>query len=837
MKYNSKEMKDNSKGMTVWPLPIEGEVSDMRVTALRCSNLRRNRRGKYLVAAGRPARNAKLTTLPLLTLHGGTEGRICIVREGNRLRTVYLDSDKAGYDIGGVTGTVRCAVAVSTKSVVVMTDDDRYMLVQGADGRWSVRREAGYPVLRFEAADVMRLSADAEERELTGTYDTHSTTLCDADADRLSKDLLRCYAELADKTTRGGMELQPVLARYRLEGSGGEVLYRSPVVAVGAPSGVQGVDELRCMLSDDRRQRGRLRVSADVYKLRLRQVSESDIEPGRVKRLVVETSLPVHPADGGVTAANALERSGTNGVALRCFVPGASVTMVPARGYMAQRLRGLAMKGDAAFREAAVVHNPFDSGSALDIEVRVMRRGVQGVDDENAAVAAVLARKADATDRRVALCMVPNRFTAESGCVAGDNAVWGGITAKGFRGYRAEELVSEVTPETETHQWRCVVVTEMASGVKRVTTSWGTHSAPLRFSPALCSPRPDAVKMTILLERDGAVYKGEFPLSPDESRRAAYYFSPDCRGIELAATDEAFGYVSDGVENETMPSALIVAGRGNPADGVAVAEAGCGNVTAMLAVDRRGSAWEFGHRRVYAMTDDGIFLLSIGAGISSLRCDRLDRRCVTNRGAVAETDDDKYPAVCIASSDLIGLSRGNITTLERGIADIAAGWDRRDRELWLAGADGRIRIKDSLDGGWREAGGLSATGFHDSGRGLLVDSDLGIRDTAAGASEMVEFAYRLRCDMPALEWYRAGMKVYRAGAELRSRNINGAMRVVSRTIAEDARSESAIEFRGAVNSPLLIGACAMRDSVVEVEISGEMAAGSRVERVVLNFEC
>lgn len=835
MKYNSKEMKDNSKGMTVWPLPIEGEVSDMRVTVLRCSNLRRNRRGKYLVAAGRPVRNTKLTTLPLLTWLDSKEGRMGIVREGNRLRMVFLDGDRSGYDIGGVTGTVRCAVAVSAVRVIVMTDTDSYVLEPDADGQWGVRREVMYPALRFEAADVMRLSADAEERELTGTYDTHSATLCDADADRLSKDLLRCYAELADKATRGGMELQPVLARYRLEGNGGEVLYRSPAVAVGAPSGAQGVDELRCLLSDDRRQRGRLRVSADVYKLRLRQVSESDIEPGRVKRLVVETSLPVHPYDSTVTAANALERSGTNGVALRCFVPGASVTMAPARWHVAQRLRGLAMKGDAAFREAAVVHNPFDSGATLDIEVTVARRSVQGVERENAAVAEVLARKVEAVDARVARCRVPNRFTAGSGCVAGDNAVWGGVTAKGFRGYRAEELASAVTPEGETHQWRCVVVTEMASGVRRVATSWGTKGAPLRFSPALCSPRPDAVKMTILLERDGAVYKGEFPLSPDESRTASYYFSPDCRDIELAATDEAFAYVTDGEENEAMPSTLVVAGRGNPADGVAAAEAGRGNVVDVLAVDRRGSAWEFGHRRVYAMTDDGIFLLSIGAGISSLRCDRLDRRCVTGRDAVAETDDDKYPAVCIASGDLIGLSRGNITTLETGIADIAAGWNRRDRELWLADASGRIRIKDSLGGGWREAGGLSATGFHDSGRGLLIDSDLGIRDTAAGASEMVEFAYRLRYDMPALEWYRAGMKVYRAGSELRSRNINGAMRVVSRTIAEDARSESAIEFRGAVNSPLLIGVCAMRDAVVEVEISGEMAAGSRVERVILDF--
>lgn len=90
MKYNSKEMKDNSKGMTVWPLPIEGEVSDMRVTVLRCSNLRRNRRGKYLVAAGRPVRNTKLTTLPLLTWLDSKEGRMGIVREGNRLRWYFL---------------------------------------------------------------------------------------------------------------------------------------------------------------------------------------------------------------------------------------------------------------------------------------------------------------------------------------------------------------------------------------------------------------------------------------------------------------------------------------------------------------------------------------------------------------------------------------------------------------------------------------------------------------------------------------------------------------------------------------------------------------------------
>lgn len=800
----------------------------------RCVNMRRDKDTGWLAAAGRPVRNGKLTSLPLLTLRDDEEGRMAVVADGQRLRMVYLDADKAGYDMGGVSGTVKCIVMTGADRGVVMTDVDRYAMVKDSAGRWRVREWSLYPALQFVAADVMRLSADAEERELAGSYDTRSTVLSDADTDRLGKDLLRCYRELADKTTRAGLELQPVLARYRLEGADGEVLYRSPVVQVGAPGGVQCADELRCELSDDGRRRGKLRVAADVYRLRLRQVTAAGVKPWEVKRLVVETSLPVHPVDAEVSAANALGRSGTNGVVLRCFLPGASVTMVSARKHAARRLERLAMKGDMAFREALVVQNPFGEDGMLDVEVPVARGGVQGVDREIAAVGEMLATRVEGVPDIVARCMAPNRFTAVSGCMSGEYAVWGGVSAKAFAGYRIEEMMTAFTEEGESHPWRCVVVTELASGERCVATSWGTECAPLRLSPVLSYPRADAVRMSVVLERDGIVYRGSFKLTVNESRTAVYYLNPECREIELEQVEGAFAYVDDTRRWEEFPSALVVAKVSDPFNGVAVQKAGSGRLTATLAVDRRGSAWEFGNHRVYAMTDSGIYLLAIGAG-TALRCNRLDRREVVSASAVAETDDNKWPVVCIASGDLLGLSRGNVSTLEEGVDETAAGWDTVHKELWLAGRDGRARVKVRPDGGWYEVGGLAVSGFHDAGDGLLIGSDLGVRDTSAGESEMTEFGYSLRCRMPALGWYRGGMRLLHVGAELHSRNVNGVMRVANRTIAEgDGGTESAMAFRGEVNTPLSLGLWGCRGAVTEIGLSGEMASGSTLREIVLS---
>lgn len=816
-------------------LPMQGEKMRDGLSVMECSNLRHDASGRYISAVGKPKRHEKLTALPIATWSDVEEGRAGMVQSGNRLRLEYIDSGKSGYDIGGVSGTVKSVVSVDTGRKVVMTDVDNWDVERGADGKWSVKQRATYPAMRFEAVDVMRMSVATEERELSGSYDTRSAKLSDADADRLAKDLLRSYGELVDKAVRGGMELQPVLARYRLEGRGGEVLYRSPVALVGAPSGVQCMEELSCKLSDDYRKRGELRMAADVYKLRLRQVGSGSVDAGRVERLVVETTLPVHPVDGKVVAANALGSSGTNGVELRCFLPGASVTMVPARGSIAEQMRRMVLKGDVVFREATVVYNPF-AGDKLEVDVRVARVGESGVETEQARVAEQLKLSVKPVAEIVSRSMAPNRFTAESGCRVGDKVVWGGVTLRGYAGYRVEEMTKETTAAGESHAWRSVVVTEMASGVRRVATSWGSEEAPLRLGPVLSSPRADAVKMTVTVERDGAVYKGEYALTANESRTAAYYISEDCGEIELEAVDEAFGYLDDEVEAEEHASVVLVAKASSAVEGVSAMAAGSGRVVETIAVDRRGSTWGFDRQRVYVLSDDGVYVLSVAEDGKALRCDRVDRRGVSERGAVAETDDDKYPVVAVASGDLIGLSRGNVTTIESGIGERILGWDRVQKELWLAEKSGGAMVMERLGGSRRSVTGLSVTGMRDSGSGLLIASDLGVRDTARGEMAMGEVSYRLRCDMPALGWYRGDSRLMSVGVELRSENMNGVIRVTSRTVAaSDAGREVAVAVRGEVNGPIDVGMDWMRDAVVEVSVTGEMSSGSELREVVMEI--
>lgn len=804
---------------------------------MQCGNLRRAGTSSRLVAAGRPSRNGRLTSLPLLTWSDGNEGRVALTRSGNRLRITYLDTDNPGYDAGGVSGVTKTALKISRDVIVVMTDVDSYRLTLNSAGKWSLRPDVTYPAMQFVATDEMRLSADVDGRALTGSYTGHSISLNAADTRNLGDDLMGGYAELVDRATRGGMELQPLLARYRLEGEHGETLYRSPAVLVGASSGVQCLNELRCELEENNTRRGTLRIAADVYRLTLRQLTVADAAKGEVRRLVVETSLPVHPVDGGVGAANMLGRSGTGGVLLRCFLPGASVTMVPARGHVARKLQRLAMKGDIAFQEAAVITNPFDGNAPLEVRVPVNRGAVQGLTDEISAVDRLLSTKVATVSPLTAKCLAPNRFVAATGCVTGEHVAWGDITVKGFCGYRVEEMTADTTAEGVASTWRCVVVTELESGERRVATSWGTERAPLKLSPLLWYPRADAVSMTVTLERDGALYRGVFPLIPDESRTASFYFHPDCAKITLEPAEGSFVYVSDGGTHEEFPAGIVTASAADPLQGIGSGAASTGRIMVLMNVDRRGSSWEFGDARVYALTTAGIYLCALNNAGSRLRCRRIDGRCVTARGAAAHTDDDRYAVMCIASGDLVGLQRGNAVTLRRNAGGEILGWDGRFKELWICDKEGNVSIPVTAGGGWRTLEGLPVVALHATGAGLLADTELGVRDTALPVTGMTEFTYRLRLYMPATRWYASRSEVTGVAAEIYSGNINGAISVTSRTMLGDdeAAKVAQMSFSGAVNTPLVLGLHGFHGPVLDIEIRGEMSTGSEIAALGLKI--
>lgn len=820
LRAGNPEYADRVKGLKqLSSLPLRGEKGKDGIEVVECGNLRRDSMNGNLVSATMPGENGKIDELPLLAWREDGYGRVALVRRGNRLRVEYLDNEASGYDAGGVSGLTRCAVMVRDGMAVVMTDVDRYELRRDAQGKWSVTGSVAYPVLHFSATDEMRLSVDVDACDLGESYTTHSTSLSVADSERLGSDLLKGYKELADRATRGGRQMQPLLARYRLEGADGEVLYRSPTVAVTASTGVQCAGELRCELENESR-RGAIRIAADVYRLKLRQLTTSAQGAAMVHKLVVETSLPVHPVDNNARAATAIGRSGTNGILLRCFLPGASVTMVSSRRSVMQSLYNMARRSDEVMTDSYELLNPFGGDEALDIEIPVNRGVANGVDEEMSAVKKILSAKPATVERRMAACRLPNHFTAAAGCLAGGNVVWGNIAAKRSEGYGIESMAAEMTPEGESHSWRCRIVTELASGERCVATSWGNGRAPLKLSPVLCYPGPDAVKMSILLERDSVVYSGEFNLTPDMAGVASYYFNSDLQPIELNVTDETFSYGSDTRQWHAMPSLTAVAPVDNPYELKSAAGAGNGEVVALTGMDRRGSAWEFGDHRVYAMTAEGIYLVALNDNGNKIRCSRIDRRGVTAADAVSETDDDRYPVVCIAGGDLLGLVRGNVTTLERNVEDSRLCWDGVNKELWLALPSGEVRVKEDMAGGWRDMPGVEVTGFHDTGMGMLYFSDGVVYDTAKDSGEQPDFSYHIRCHRNAVPGYLTEGKEAMVAVELSSDDVSGTLEVSLRTASGEEMEYSEVSFSGAVNSPLLLPLCCHHAPLTDISLYG-----------------
>ena len=226
--------------------------------------------------------------------------------------------------------------------------------------------------------------------------------------------------------------------------------------------------------------------------------------------------------------------------------------------------------------------------------------------------------------------------------------------------------------------------------------------------------------------------------------------------------------------------------------------------------------------------------MSVASEGKSMMCNRIDRRGVISKEGVAETDDDRYPVVCVASGDLIGLSRGNVSTLEEGISEEKIGWDICNKELWMAETSGRTRVKEGLDGGWRQVGGMTVAGFQDSGDGLLIDSDMGIRDTTLGEESMSTIGYRLKIEISGLDRLHCGRKLQQVGVDMRGEAVVGTLSVAVETPGiVDAGYVGEMSIAGDVDMPLVMQMGGCRGSDVEVVLIGEMKSGGELRGVFL----
>lgn len=106
----------------------------------------------------------------------------------------------------------------------------RFAALRDADGQLSwneIPLFPSLPPLMIVRRDVGTAVSTLPVMTLRSSYTTTSQQLGDTDRAAIDKAMREAYIALSDSALSRGRYIQPVVARYRLRGDGGRVLYTS----------------------------------------------------------------------------------------------------------------------------------------------------------------------------------------------------------------------------------------------------------------------------------------------------------------------------------------------------------------------------------------------------------------------------------------------------------------------------------------------------------------------------------------------------------------------------------------------------------------------------------
>ncbi len=651
-----------------------------------CHNLREDSAAGVLRPVGVPAElteehfpGATLIAGGSCTLDDGTTTLFAL--HGDRI--LAIEHGSASY-VEGFSGTVESMVNIGSGMLVVTGGVDDAIELTRRDGKWWAVRVLGAPVpVMMLRRDEGTLSSGELTATLSGSYTSRSAELTPADAQRLGGVLTEAYRSVCDRATALGSFVQPVVARYRIMGCGGRVLYISAPVLIAPDDGVQLTDATFTLSGSGFSQARCSGITAKRFTIELVQLQPLSPEWREVmERIELQLSPQLHP----------LEEAGVSHCELGRFTT--------TEGTVSVLLPGV---GDRADRVAERVVRPkilnlighLDTGALITIGSACYSETSEGAplwvgldfpfypDRCSTAESVSRLRKLlssplpERTEEAVAMgaLSVPHHLRAEVMAAGGDLVALGRISAVRFEGWTADDftIASRSGTPVAHGESSCRVI--FADGSTRVRSLSGAMGGGGFLSPLICYPAADAV--AIELYHGGSYLK--FPLTPDPSGRYSLYLQLDLYPVAISPGLGNHHTPSEQPRRVDYPSLVGVAEAALPLTPKAVTLSAHPSPVAISGLAGSAGGWDSGAGRFYLFGAGGVQAMTVGSGGLRVSLRDLDPRPVVSPQGVAEGCG---MVTALAGGDIVKVSGQKVTTLlpDAGASGMI-GIDGRHQEL------------------------------------------------------------------------------------------------------------------------------------------------------------
>lgn len=718
-------------------------------------------------------------------------------------------SDLPSQPIYVTTLYTRPLCAVNTgNTVFLMMPDGAYRLefVDDDDvGDWlDLGFMPPFPPLEITAAESTDFSITMPEIALSGNYTHWRGSLNKTDLNTLSSHLLDAYAELKRNASVAGFFIQPVLARYHLLDSDGNVLYSSQPTMVSVPSGFQCIAPIT-FSTNDFASLNSINLFATGYKIAVSAAPLADSPwADVVASAVVEVTPLLDPIDAKDSAQCRLDAIDATHGNLVVYMPGTSVTMNPAHESRCDMVKTAVTSFESAASQLAQFPYPYANGLN----------------------ATPLSPQSHFVN---ALHAVSQPFTAQSAQPMGDTILWGNIAM--LRPSVPSFPFFAATRKSDSGFWRaCVSITFTSGNERMVWSGSGDNNCPELLSPLLAYPCSDAKEISITISCGGEVVNQSFPLSPLPGSNSSIYLHPSLKPFAITASTDMYIVPSQHTINNFEVGSVAVSRLNNPFNLLATQSIASGNIMTFTPAVRSTSSWDFARTHAYAFTATGTYAVSVNATRTSISAHVIDNRHINSKGCVTFANNAVY---AIASGDLIAIAGSRAATLRRNIDASAIAWDNHSHFLWIYdGSTMRLIDIDRDIEATCDAPSHTRL-FNADGKLLAWNSDK-VKIVNNNTSAPIPIKWQRSIALDSLKKSIIGATFFIAAS-----HFDGTISIRAHSGAGIANSYpiTTLNIKGAINAPIPIRIYAPYRPYLTIEIEGNVSSDFIFSNINLLLSC